>query len=155
MTEALQQLDPIEEFVRLGATGYFCFVASALGAIGGVTLLHRRRKALVPPLAVAFVLMGIGRWLSGIGARGVDFASQGLRVGFFRTHSGAPPGALRAVCRVLPDYALAIGRAHVRRAGAAAVVLGGRIAWAAPDSAAVWFSFDSCGPLPSAARGAR
>ncbi len=54
---------------------------------------------------------------------------------------GRDPGALRASCRVLPGYALANGRAQVRRAAAAAAALGGAPAWVAPDSSGAWFRF--------------
>jgi len=49
--------------------------------------------------------------------------------------------ALRGSCAVLPDFALALGHSHVRRAGAVAAALDGRTAWVARDSSAAWFRF--------------
>lgn len=50
------------------------------------------------------------------------------------------PQALRASCYERPDYALAIGKQHVRRALAAATALGGGAHWMASDSGAAWTS---------------
>ncbi|MBI4542768.1 MAG: hypothetical protein HY705_07050 [Gemmatimonadetes bacterium] len=90
-------------FASAGATGHFFYWTSALGAAGLTVLLHRRRRVMLPWAAVAGFFLLVLVALNYTGARGTDFVSQGLRMGFIRTrtpqflgHVGYWAGALAA-----------------------------------------------------------
>ncbi len=63
------------------------------------------------------------------------------RLGTAVAEAQRSPAALARVCAERPDYALAVGGLHVRRATAAAQALGGTVRWRAADGRAQWTAF--------------